>query len=104
MCALLFTVYNRANNGIVGRKNGYRKSEDAMREQYVEEIKMLKKGYNYQHISQITNTNKNTLTKLKKLFVEVSQLSLNIKTFYCGYFQLNNFFYAFFPLYLSIST
>jgi DNA invertase Pin-like site-specific DNA recombinase len=60
----------RANNGIVGRKNGYRKSEDAMREQYVEEIKMLKKGYSYQHISQISRINKNTLTKLKKLFVE----------------------------------
>lgn len=60
----------RANNGSVGRKNGYRKSEDVMREQYVEEIKMLKKGYSYQHISQISSTNKNTLTKLKKLFVE----------------------------------
>jgi DNA invertase Pin-like site-specific DNA recombinase len=42
----------RANNGSVGRKRGYRKGEDIMREQYVEEIRMLKKGYNYQHISQ----------------------------------------------------
>jgi DNA invertase Pin-like site-specific DNA recombinase len=68
----LFSGYlnHRANHGSVGRKNGYRKSEDNMREQYDEEIKMLKKGYNYQHISQITKTNKNTLTKLKKMFVE----------------------------------
>jgi DNA invertase Pin-like site-specific DNA recombinase len=59
----------RAKGGCVGRKNGFRKSEDVMCEQYAEEIKMLKRGYNYQHISQITNTNKNTLTKLKQLFL-----------------------------------
>jgi len=59
----------RMKKGVVGRKNGFRKSEDLMREEYVEEIKMLKKGYNYQHISQITNTNKNTLTKLKRIFL-----------------------------------
>lgn len=57
----------RANSGKVGRKPGYRKNEEDMKNEYVEEIKMLKKGYSYQHISQITNTNKNTLTKLKKL-------------------------------------
>jgi len=58
----------RSRGGKVGRKNGYRKSREAMSEQYAEEIKMLKKGYSYQHISQITSTNKNTLTKLRKLF------------------------------------
>ena len=60
----------RSKGGVVGRKNGFRKSEEVMLEQYAEEIKMLKKGYSYQHIGQITMTNKNTLTKLKKLFVE----------------------------------
>lgn len=60
----------RQNGGVVGRKKGYRKSNEEMRNQYDEEIKMLKKGYSYQHISQITSTNKNTLTKLKKNFVE----------------------------------
>lgn len=59
----------RSKGGSVGRKIGFRKSEDKMLEEYTEEIKMLKKGYSYQHISQITKTNKNTLTKLKKLFV-----------------------------------
>jgi DNA invertase Pin-like site-specific DNA recombinase len=59
----------RANNGIVGRKKGYRKSGEVMLDQYSEEIKMLKKGYSYQHIAQITRTNKNTLTKLKKMLV-----------------------------------
>jgi DNA invertase Pin-like site-specific DNA recombinase len=60
----------RSNGGSVGRKSGFRKTEVDMREEYAEEIKMLKKGYSYQHISQISRTNKNTLTKLKKLFVE----------------------------------
>ncbi len=59
----------RANSGRVGRKIGYRKSTEKMHEEYAEEIKMLKKGYSYQHISQITRTNKNTLTKLKKTLV-----------------------------------
>ena len=56
-----------SNDGKVGRKPGYRKTEDALKVEYAEEIKMLKKGYSYQDISKITNTNKNTLTKLKKL-------------------------------------
>lgn len=60
----------RSNGGVVGRKRGYRKNEEDMQMQYAEEIKMLKKGYNYQHISQITTTNKNTLTKLRRMFVE----------------------------------
>lgn len=59
----------RDKGGVVGRKSGFRKSNDEMREQYREEIKMLVKDYSYQHITQITKTNKNTLTKLKKLFV-----------------------------------
>ena len=60
----------RSKGGTVGRKMGYRKNEEDMQMQYAEEIKMLKKGYNYQHISQITSTNKNTLTKLRRMFVE----------------------------------
>ena len=39
----------------MGRKQGFRKSEEEMQIQYAEKIKMLRKGYNYQHISQITN-------------------------------------------------
>jgi len=65
----------RAGGGVVGRKAGFRKSEEAMKEEYAEEIKMLKKGYSYNHIGQITKTNKNTLTKLKKLYVDCTDLS-----------------------------
>ena len=60
----------RAVGGVVGRKSGFRKSTEAMKEEYCEEIKLLKKGYSFTHISKICNTNKNTLTKLKKLYVD----------------------------------
>lgn len=60
----------RNAGGVVGRKVGFKKSDEAMKDQYPEEIKMLKKGYSFTHINQITQTNKNTLTKLKKLFID----------------------------------
>jgi DNA invertase Pin-like site-specific DNA recombinase len=59
----------RKNGGIVGRKSGYRKSHESLEQEYSEEIKMLRKGYSYQHINQITHTNKNTLSKLRRLFL-----------------------------------
>ena len=59
--------YNHYRNqgGAVGRKVGYRKSAEQMREQYKEEIKLLRKGYSLRNISAITNTSVNTLRKLK---------------------------------------
>ena len=57
----------RANGGKVGRKVGYRKSDEEMREEYVEEIRLLKKGYSLRNIQKITNTSVNTLRKIKKL-------------------------------------
>jgi DNA invertase Pin-like site-specific DNA recombinase len=60
----------RNSGSVVVRKSGFRKSDDVMLNEYQEEIKLLKKGYSYQHITQITNTKKNTLTKLKKMFID----------------------------------
>jgi DNA invertase Pin-like site-specific DNA recombinase len=60
----------RNAGGVVGRKVGFKKSDEVMKDQYQEEIKMLRKGYSFTHINQITQTNKNTLTKLKKLFID----------------------------------
>ena len=57
----------RAVGGKVGRKPGYRKSDDVMREQYQEEIKLLRKGLNLNNIYRITHTSPNTLLKLKKI-------------------------------------
>jgi DNA invertase Pin-like site-specific DNA recombinase len=57
----------RANGGKVGRKVGYRKSDEEMREEYVEEIRLLKKGYSLRNIQKITNTSVNTLRRIKNL-------------------------------------
>ena len=57
----------RANGGKVGRKTGYQKSESDMKEQYIEEIKLLKKGYSLRNISKITGTSINTIRKCKGL-------------------------------------
>ena len=61
--------YNHYRNcgGVVGRKKGYRKSAEQMKEQYIEEIKLLKKGISLANITKITGTAKNTLLKLKKI-------------------------------------
>ena len=53
----------RANGGKVGRKEGYRKSESDMREQYAEEIRLLRKGISLRNISKITGTSINTIRK-----------------------------------------
>ena len=55
----------RANGGKVGRKEGYKKSEEAMREQYAEEIRLLRKGISLRNISKITGTSVNTIRKCK---------------------------------------
>lgn len=57
----------RNNGGVVGRKTGYRKTADQMKEEYAEEIRLLKKGYSLRNISKITSTSVNTLRKLSAL-------------------------------------
>jgi DNA invertase Pin-like site-specific DNA recombinase len=53
----------RANGGKVGRKEGYRKSDNDMKEQYAEEIRLLRKGISLRNISKITGTSINTIRK-----------------------------------------
>ncbi len=57
----------RQQGGQVGRKVGYRKSEEQMKADYAREIQLLKKGLSLRNISAITNTSVNTLRKLKKI-------------------------------------
>jgi len=57
----------RSNGGIVGRKVGYRKTDEQMKEEYAEEIRLLKKGYSLRNIAKITSTSVNTLRKLSTL-------------------------------------
>lgn len=55
----------RANGGVVGRKVGFRKSDEAMREEYKEEIRLLRKGLSLRNVTKITGTSINTLRKIK---------------------------------------
>ncbi len=57
----------RARGGKVGRKVGYRKSAEAMKEQYAEDLKLLRKGYSLRNIQRITGTSVNTLQRVKEL-------------------------------------
>lgn len=57
----------RECGGKVGRKSGYRKTDEQMKEQYTEEIKLLRKGISLKNIYRITGTSTNTLMKLKRL-------------------------------------
>ena len=55
----------RSLGGKVGRKEGYRKSEAAMKEQYGKEISLLRKGLSLRNVQAISGTSLNTLRKLK---------------------------------------
>ena len=55
----------RSNGGKVGRKEGYKKSDEQMKEQYNKELSLLKKGLSLRNIQAITGTSVNTLRKLK---------------------------------------
>lgn len=57
----------RIKGGKVGRKEGYRKSELDMKNQYKEEIKLLRKGISLRNISKITGTSINTIRKCQIL-------------------------------------
>ena len=57
----------RSNGGKVGRKEGYKKSDEQMKEQYSKELSLLKKGLSLRNIQAITGTSINTLRKLKLL-------------------------------------
>lgn len=59
--------YREVLNGTVGRKKGYRKSDEQMKEQYSKEIQLLRKGLSLRNIQAITSTSVNTLRKLKAI-------------------------------------
>ena len=57
----------RNNGGKVGRKVGYSKSNETMKEDYAEEIRLLKRGYSLRNTAKLTGTSVNTLRKLTAL-------------------------------------
>ena len=60
------------NGGKVGRKNGYKKTKEQMREDYPEVIKLLFEddGYSLRKIAQITGRSVNTVQRIKRTFKE----------------------------------
>ena len=61
--------YNNFRNGggVVGRKVGYRKSDEAMKEEYKEESRLLRKELSLRNVAKITGTSINTLRKIKAI-------------------------------------
>ena len=57
----------RANGGVVGRKKGYRKTDQQMKAEYAEELRLLRKGYSLANVYKLTGTSINTLRKIKKI-------------------------------------
>ncbi len=57
----------RANGGKVGRKDGYIKSTEAYKEEYAEELRLLKRGYSLRNISKITGTSVTTIRKVASI-------------------------------------
>ena len=58
--------HHRSSGGRVGRKEGYRKSDDEYRTTYDREIALLSKGNTLKDVRAITGTSINTLRKLKE--------------------------------------
>lgn len=56
----------REQGGVVGRKQGYTKSEDQMRQQYSQEIKLLRKGLSLREVSKLTGHSVNTVRKVAR--------------------------------------
>ena len=63
--------HHRASGGSVGRKEGYRKSEEEYRRNYEREIALLQKGNTLADVRVITGTSINTLRKLKEMYCMV---------------------------------
>lgn len=57
----------RSCGGVVGRKKGYRKTDEQMKNQYAEELRLLRKGYSLANVSRLTGTAVNTLRKVSKI-------------------------------------
>lgn len=56
-----------AGGGKVGRRQGYRKTDEMMRAEYAEEIRLLRKGYSLRNVAKLTGTSVNTLRKVNNI-------------------------------------
>ena len=58
-----------ANGGKLGRKEGYRKPDDELREQYKNAIALLRKGYSIRAVARLEGVSPTTIQKLKNKFI-----------------------------------
>lgn len=58
-----------ANGGKLGRKVGYRKTDDEMKEQYKNALSLLKKGYSVRAVSKLEGISHTTVQKLKNKYL-----------------------------------
>ena len=56
----------REQGGVVGRKQGYTKNDDQMKQQYSQEIKLLRKGLSLREVSKLTRHSVNTIRKVTR--------------------------------------
>ena len=56
----------REQGGVVGRKQGYTKSDEQMKQQYSQEIKLLRKGLSLREVSKLTGHSVNTIRKVSQ--------------------------------------
>ena len=61
-----------AEGGKVGRKEGYRKSDERLQEEYTGVIKQLRKGYPIRMIAKNDGVGISTVQRIKKKFVDVT--------------------------------
>lgn len=57
----------RKNGGKVGRKDGFRKDEEALLIEYKDVVKLLKQGYSVRKTMKLTDKSSGTVQKIKKL-------------------------------------
>lgn len=57
----------RNNGGKVGRKEGFSKSVESYKEEYSEELRLLRKGYSLRNIRKITGTSITTIRKVAEI-------------------------------------
>ena len=58
-----------ANGGKLGRKVGYKKSSEELKEQYKNAIALLKKGYSVRAVAKLEGCSPTTIQKIKKMFL-----------------------------------
>lgn len=61
-----------AEGGKVGRKEGYRKPDEKLREEYAGVIKQLKKGYPIRMIAKNEGVGISTVQRIKRRFVDIA--------------------------------